>query len=210
VNAKIKKYLQAGEGVQLDFKQSVSSAAKIAKTMVSFANTRGGILLIGVRDNKSISGIESEDEKYMLDLAGSFYCKPEIIPLITEHIIDGKTILEAEIPNGENKPYYAKGEDGKWWVYVRAEDKSLLASKTTVDFLHRKYSDVETLLEMGKLEKLILEFISSKEKTTLNEICKKFNLGRRRVSRILVDLMSLDVVRSHTIEKVEFYTSVNV
>lgn len=210
MNAKIKKYLQAGEGVQLDFKQSVSSAAKIAKTMVSFANTRGGILLIGVRDNKSISGIESEDEKYMLDLAGSFYCKPEIIPLITEHIIDGKTILEAEIPNGENKPYYAKGEDGKWWVYVRAEDKSLLASKTTVDFLHRKYSDVETLLEMGKLEKLILEFISSKEKTTLNEICKKFNLGRRRVSRILVDLMSLDVVRSHTIEKVEFYTSVNV
>ncbi|MCC7297463.1 MAG: ATP-binding protein, partial [Bacteroidia bacterium] len=112
--------------------------------------------------------------------------------------------------NGENKPYYAKGEDGKWWVYVRAEDKSLLASKTTVDFLHRKYSDVETLLEMGKLEKLILEFIASKEKTTLNEICKKFNLGRRRVSRILVDLMSLDVVRSHTIEKVEFYTSVNV
>lgn len=210
MNAKIKKYLQAGEGVQLDFKQSVSSAAKIAKTMVSFANTRGGILLIGVRDNKSISGIESEDEKYMLDLAGSFYCKPEIVPLITEHIIDGKTILEAEIPNGENKPYYAKGEDGKWWVYVRAEDKSLLASKTTVDFLHRKYSDVETLLEMGKLEKLILEFIASKEKTTLNEICKKFNLGRRRVSRILVDLMSLDVVRSHTIEKVEFYTSVNV
>ncbi|MCC7298375.1 MAG: ATP-binding protein, partial [Bacteroidia bacterium] len=139
MNAKIKKYVQAGEGVQLDFKQSVSSAAKIAKTMVSFANTRGGILLIGVRDNKSISGIESEDEKYMLDLAGSFYCKPEIVPLITEHIIDGKTILEAEIPNGENKPYYAKGEDGKWWVYVRAEDKSLLASKTTVDFLHRKY-----------------------------------------------------------------------
>lgn len=208
MNAKIKKYLLAGEGIQLDFKQSLSSAAKIAKTMVSFANTRGGVLLIGVRDNRSISGIESEDEKYMLEMAGSFYCRPEIVPVITEHIVEGKTILEAEIPEGQDKPYYAKGDDKKWWVYVRADDKSLLASKTTVDFLHRKYSEQATVMEMGKLEKEILAFITERNKTTLAEICKKFNMGRRRVSRILVDLMALDVVHSHTIEKTEFYTGV--
>lgn len=208
MNLKIKKYLQQGEGVSLDFKQSLSSAAKIAKTMVSFANTRGGVLLIGVRDNRSIAGIESEDERYMLEMAGSFYCKPEITPLITEHVVEGKTILEAEIPEGNEKPYYAKGEDGKWWVYVRSEDKSLLASKTTVDFLHRKYSDINTQLEMGRLEKEILAFITEREKTSIRDICKRFNLGRRRVSRILVDLMSLDVVRSFAFEKTEFYAAV--
>ncbi|MDG1720248.1 MAG: ATP-binding protein [Bacteroidia bacterium] len=72
---RIKKYLIDGEGETLDYKQEISSASKIAKTMVSFANHKGGVLLVGVRDNRSIAGIRSEDEKYMLDLASSFYCK---------------------------------------------------------------------------------------------------------------------------------------
>lgn len=197
-----------GEGQQLDFKQALNSASKISKTMVSFANTRGGTLLIGVRDNRTISGIESEDEIYMLDMAAHFFCKPEIYPEITEHEVEGKVILEAYIPEGEHKPYYSRDEEDRWWVYVRSGDKSLLASKTTVDFLKRKYSDESTLLEMGKLEKDILAFIAEREKSTLGDICKRFNLGRRRVSRILVDLMALDVVRSHTVEKTEFYTGV--
>lgn len=208
MNPKIKKWIAQGEGQQLDFKQSVSSASKISRTMVSFANTRGGRLLIGIRDNKTISGVESEDEIYMLDLAAHFFCRPEIYPEITEHEAEGKVILEAYIPEGKDKPYYSKDEDGKWWVYVRSGDQSLLASKTTVDFLKRKYSDEPTKLEMGRLEKDILLFISEREKTTLADICNRFNLGRRRVSRILVDLMALDVVRSHTVEKTEFYTGV--
>ena len=69
---RIKRYLRQGEGDMLDYKQEITSANKIAKTMVSFANHKGGTLLVGVRDNKSIAGIRTEDEKYMLDLAASF------------------------------------------------------------------------------------------------------------------------------------------
>ena len=208
MNQQIKKYLIAGEGVTLDFKQTLTSANKIAKTMVSFANTHGGTLLIGVRDNKTISGIQSEDEKYMLDLAGSFYCKPEIHVELTEWVVEGKMVLEATITEGPDKPYYAKDEDGKWWVYLRVKDKSLLASKTTVDFMHRKFSETETKISIGKLEKGILELMATRDKTTIYELCKAFNIGRRRSSKILVDLMAMGLVRSHTIEKTEFYTLV--
>ena len=93
MNDRIRRYLKEGEGDTLDYKQEISSANKIAKTMVSFANNKGGILLIGVRDNKSIAGIRTEDEKYMLDLAASFYCKPELPLEIIEHNIGGKIIL---------------------------------------------------------------------------------------------------------------------
>ena len=102
---RIKKYLIDGEGETLDYKQEISSASKIAKTMVSFANHKGGVLLVGVRDNRSIAGIRSEDEKYMLDLAASFYCKPEIELELEEHNIGGKVILECTVPEGESKPY---------------------------------------------------------------------------------------------------------
>lgn len=201
----IKQLIDAGEGLTLDFKQQIQNPRKIAKSMVSFANTEGGILLIGVRDNGSIAGIKSEEEVHMLELAASFHCKPEVPYSIEEIIIEGKTILKAHIPKGNDKPYYSRGEDDKWWVYVRVNDKCILASKTTVDFMRSQ--DRATQLSLGNLEQGILKFIAENEKTTLPEICKKFNLGKRRSSRILVDLMKLQAIRSHTTEKAEFYTS---
>lgn len=201
----IKNLISEGEGLTLDFKQTIQNPRKIAKSMVSFANTKGGTLLIGVRDNGSIGGIRSEDEIHMIELAAGFHSRPEVPFTVSELIVDGKTIIEVNIPEGDQKPYYSHGEDDKWWVYVRVDDKCILASKTTVDFMKNRGKEVK--ITMGKLEQNILQFVANREKTTLFEICKKFNLGRRRVSRILVDLMRADVIRSHTTEKVEFYTS---
>ena len=190
----------------LDYKQEISSAHKIAKTMVRFANHKGGTLLVGVRDNRSIEGIRTEDEKYMLDLAASFYCKPEIILEILEHDIGGKIVLECIVPEGEIKPYSAKGEDGKWWVYVRNKDKSLLASKVVVDVLRRNASTDGTLIEYGKNEEMLLKYLEENERITLNEFKKKVNISRWRASKILVNLISAGVIRNHTHEKTEFYT----
>lgn len=190
----------------LDYKQEISSAHKIAKTMVSFANHKGGTLLVGVRDNRSIAGIRTEDEKYMLDLAASFYCKPEIILEILEHDIGGKIVLECIVPEGEIKPYSSKGEDGKWWVYVRNKDKSLLASKVVVDVLRRQASSDGTLIEYGKNEEMLLKYLEENERITLNEFKKKVNISRWRASKILVNLISAGVIRNHTHEKTEFYT----
>jgi|TARA_B110000967_G_scaffold32814_1_gene31455 predicted HTH transcriptional regulator len=206
LNDRIKRYLIDGEGDMLDYKQEISSAHKIAKTMVSFANHKGGTLLVGVRDNRSIAGIRTEDEKYMLDLAASFYCKPEIILEILEHDIGGKIVLECIVPEGEIKPYSAKGEDGKWWVYVRNKDKSLLASKVVVDVLRRQASSDGTLIEYGKNEEMLLKYLEENERITLNEFKKKVNISRWRASKILVNLISAGVIRNHTHEKTEFYT----
>ena len=206
MNDRIKRYLIDGEGDMLDYKQEISSANKIAKTMVSFANHKGGTLLVGVRDNRSIAGIRTEDEKYMLDLAASFYCKPEITLDILEHDIGGKVVLECIVPEGDNKPYSAKGEDGKWWVYIRNKDKSLLASKIVVDVLRRQASNKGTLIKYGKNEEMLLKYLAENERITLNEFKKKINISRWRASKILVNLISAGVIRNHTHEKTEFYT----
>ncbi len=202
----LKQLIMQGEGVQLDFKQVIQDPRKIAKSMVSFANTLGGILLIGVRDNGSISGINFEEEIHMLELAASFYCKPELKYEVKPIQIDGKIILKVKILKGDHQPYYAKGADEKWWVYVRVNDNCILASKTTVDFMHRRNKPAK--LTIGKLEQEIIKFISEREKTNILDICSRFNLGKRRVSRILVILMSFQIIRSHTFEKTEFYTAI--
>ncbi len=190
----------------LDYKQEITSAHKIAKTMVSFANHKGGTLLVGVRDNRTIAGIRTEDEKYMLDLAASFYCKPEIILAIIEHQIGDKVVLECIVPEGDGKPYYAKGEDEKWWVYIRNKDKSLLASKIVVDVLKRQSSNLGTMISYGKNEEALLKYLEENERIYLQEFRKMVNISKWRAAKILVNLISAGVIRNHTHEKTEFYT----
>jgi len=206
VNDRIKEYLIRGEDDTLDYKQEISSANKIAKTMVSFANHKGGVLLVGVRDNRSIAGIRTEDERYMLELAAGFYCKPEIYLEIKSHDIGGKVILECIVPEGDKRPYSAKGDDGKWWVYVRNKDNSLLASKVVVDVLRRQASGQPTLIKYGKNEEALLKYLEANERITLMEFKKKVNISKWRASKILVNLISAGVIRNHTHEKTEFYT----
>ena len=202
----IQQLLLAGESETLDFKQTISSASKIAKTMSAFANHRGGTLLVGVTDKKMISGIQSEDEKYMLDLAARFYCKPEITIEITEWEIGSKVVLEVKIPEGEHKPYYAKDDSGKWWAHIRVKDQSLLASKVVVDVLKRKHSQQGTVIKFSDKEKDLLKYMQTQGKITLKDVCKLLNISRWRAQKMLVNLVSVGVIRSHTTEKTEFFT----
>jgi predicted HTH transcriptional regulator len=119
----IKNLILEGEGQRLDFKFNISSASKIAKTLVAFANTDGGRLLIGVKDNGNIVGVESEEEIYMIELAADSYCSPPVKVEMNPIEVDGKVILEVVVPKSDEKPHYAKDESGKWLVYIRKDDE---------------------------------------------------------------------------------------
>jgi len=48
--------------------------------------------------------------------------------------------------------------------------------------------------------------IETQVKVTMPQVCQAFNISRRRATRILVNLLSVGVLRSHTTEKTEFYS----
>src|SRR5476649_2209276 len=156
----VKKQIFEGEGVTLDFKKTISSCEKIARTMVSFANNKGGRLLIGVADDGTIKGVKSEDEeRYMITKAAHLFCKPALEPTFEEVYVDDKLVLVVTIDESNLKPHYALAEDGKWWVYVRVKDKSVLASKIVVDVLKRSADDKGVLIEYSSKEKSLLEHL---------------------------------------------------
>lgn len=197
-----------GEGVSLDFKKTITSCEKIAKTMVSFANNKGGRLFIGVADDGTIKGVKSEDEeKYMIERACTFFAKPMLEPTFEELYIDDKIILIVNISESDIKPHYALGDDKKWWVYIRVKDKSVLASKIVVDVLRKQHQEDGVLIEYSSKEKALLEYLEANERISLKEYAQMLNLSRRRASRILVNLVLSGVIRVHTTEKEEFYTA---
>jgi len=205
----IKRLIFEGEGVSLDFKKTISSCEKIARTMSSYANNKGGRLLIGVADDGTIKGVKSEDEeRYMITKAAHMFCKPALEPLFEEVYVDDKLVLVVTIDASNLKPHYSLAEDGKWWVYVRVKDKSVLASKIVVDVLKRSSDETGVLIEYSANEKNLLEYLEKSNRITVREFCELLKLTRKRAQRILVDLILSGVIRIHTTEKEEYYTAV--
>ncbi|MDR3694990.1 ATP-binding protein [Mucilaginibacter sp.] len=205
----VKRLIFEGEGVSLDFKKTITSCEKIARTMVSFANNKGGRLLIGVADDGTIKGVKSEDEeRYMITKAAHLFARPAIEPVFEEVYIDDKIVLVVDIPETNFKPYAALAEDGKWWVYVRVKDKSILASKIVVDVLKRKSGTEGVLIAYSSNEKTLLEYLEKTARITVAECCDLLKIGRRKAQRILVDLILSGIIRINTTEKEEFYTAV--
>lgn len=202
----ILQLVSKGENEVQDFKRTISSASKIAKTMVAFANGKGGTLLVGINDNRTLAGVKSEDEKYMLDLAAHFYCRPEINIELTEWEQSGKTILECYVPEGNDKPYYSKDEDGKWWVHVRVNDKTLQASKIMVEVLKRHSDKTDTLIKYSEDEQALLNYLARHGRITLKEVCKFFNLSRWKAQKMIINLASAHILSVHLNEKEEYFT----
>jgi predicted HTH transcriptional regulator len=205
----VKKLIFEGEGVTLDFKKTITSCEKIARTMVSFANNKGGRLLIGVADDGTINGVKSEDEeRYMITKAAQQYTKPVLEPIFEEVYVDDKLVLVVDTPESQSKPHFALAEDGKWWVYVRVKDKSVLASKIVVDVLKRSGDNEGVLIEYSSKEKTLLEYLDKTPRITIKECGELLKIGRRKAQRLLVDLILSGIIRINTTEKEEFYTAV--
>ena len=204
----VKKLIFEGEGVTLDFKKTITKCEKIAKTMVAFANNQGGRLLIGVADDGSIDGVKYEDEeRYMIGRAAQLYIKPALEPAFDEIYVDDKLVLLVSIANSDTKPHYALGEDGKWWVYVRVKDKSVLASKIVVDVLKRSTDETGVLITYSSKEKTLMEYLEQHHRIDIKEFCNLLAISRRSAQRILVNLILSGVISIHTTEKEEFYTA---
>jgi len=204
----IKKLISEGESVSLDFKKTITSCEKIARTMVSFANNKGGRLLIGVYDDGTIKGVKSEDEeRYMITRAAHLFARPALEPTFEEIYVDDRLVLVVDIRPSAEKPHYALAEDGKWWVYIRVKDKSVLASKIVVDVLKRSVQDEGVLIEYSTKEKALLEYLDTNDRIDIKEYCQLLKMTRRSAQRIIVNLALSGIIRIHTTEKEEYYTA---
>lgn len=202
----IKRVILAGENVNIDFKKTISKAEKIAKTLVAFANNKGGKLLIGVADDGSIKGVKAEEEeKYMINKAAHQFCKPAIEPSFEEYVVDDKLVLVAEIPKSDTKPHYALDEQGQWWVYFRVQDKSVLASKILIEVLKKDGENVGTFIAYSDQEKLLLEYLEANGRITLKEFSKLTRSAYKKAQKIIVNLILSGIILPHITEKEEYY-----
>ena len=209
----IKNIIAEGEGFALEFKRRISSPEKIARTIISLANTKGGHILFGVDDNGSIVGVESEkSELELIEIAANDFCDPPIEPDIEIVPFDRRDVIVCYIAESKTKPHYYLGENHSeekenTRVYIRVNDKTMMASKEVVKILQDESPEAPPLkLSIGENEKRLFKYLEEKQKITLREFGRLINISDRRASRILVRLVRAGVLRIHTHEKQEYFT----
>ena len=124
--------LKEEEGLKLEYKQQISSQEKIAKTLSAMSNTAGGLILVGISDQRKIMGIDPEEERFMIEGANQDFCYPkadlelQVITLDPESVYeDEKYVLLVIVQPSKVGTIYVKQRDGSQKAYRRVGDKNL-------------------------------------------------------------------------------------
>ncbi len=197
----LKKLIAGGENQQLDFKYCVSDSRKIARTLSAFSNSDGGRILIGVRDNGSIAGIQSDEEIYMVDTAAQIFCRPQITYNIKQHVTSGKTILEVEVIKGQARPYQAQDEDGKWHTYFRHSDQNLIANRVLLQVWRKAVKPAGVMVKFGKAENTLMDYLKKHGSITISKFRKLTKISSNRAEAILANLIIFRVLIMNASEK---------
>ncbi len=118
---KIEELLRRPEGKTLEFKQDLSSPKNILKTVTAFANTAGGIVLIGIEDgSKAVLGVENpldEEERLCSLIADSI--EPRLAPNVELVNWKGRSLLLVEVYPSAMRPHWLKSQGITNGVLVR-------------------------------------------------------------------------------------------
>ena len=125
----LKNKLFSGESINIEYKVEMpKKSEKYMKTVVAFANGRGGRIVFGVDDKTlNIVGMNPDTIFQTMDSitnAISDSCEPKIYPDVTLQSIDDKTIIVVEIHPGPMRPYYIKNKGLVDGTYVRVAGTS--------------------------------------------------------------------------------------
>ncbi len=133
----IKLLIKEGENSQVEFKSQDVPNEELAITIIAFLNGLGGLILLGVEDDGSITGIEGSVDTKMnaINQICQNRIKPAIIPMLDAYTIEGHPIMTITVEKGVQKPYYLIKNE-KTLFYIRVGTTSRLASPEQIAVLY--------------------------------------------------------------------------
>ena len=180
------QYIAEGEHSRQDFKFRIDEQKKIARTLCAFANTDGGRLLIGVKDNGKIVGVDPQEEFFMIEGAAQLFCKPEVSFKSKIHQSDHKMVLEILIDKDPSTFHSSPDDSGKWRMYMRIDDQTLVVNKIIERVWKQKKNPQSRPEKFDEEELGFLKTIGENEPVTISKLYRTSSLPLKRVDQLLV------------------------
>lgn len=188
-----------GEHQRQDFKYRVDDARKLARSVSAFANTDGGRLLIGVRDDGFIAGVRKEGEIYVMHQAAYKYCQPEASIRFDTYHAEGRTVVIATVPPSDKKPICAQDEDNQMRAYIRVKDENIVASPVLFALWRESQKSQGALITYNDDIRQLLGVMQGQ--LTLKQIVLLSKLPRHKVVNLLANLIRFGTVKWEYLEQ---------
>ena len=200
----IQSLIKEGEHQQQDFKYRVADAKKLAKSVSAFANTDGGRLLIGVRDDGNMSGVRDEEEIYMMHQAAYRYCRPQasikfdtyqVAPHYANNGGRGlRTIVIATVPPSDKRPIHAIDDEGNQRAYIRIADENIVASPVHLAMWREAQNPQGTMMTYTDTVRKLIDTLQGR-RLTLNQLVRRSLIPRHKVITLLARLIRFHIAR---------------
>lgn len=183
----INNLLIQNEGKTIEFKESCRSIPNIVQTVVAFANTAGGNIVIGVKDKtKEIVGIDEplkEEERISNAIADTV--QPLIMPDFQIHSWRDRELLVIYVPHLVG-PYYIKAKGPEKGVYIRLGSTNRQAGPAMVSELRRRARNIT--FDEQSFPEINSEDIDFRVASELfQKVSKPLTLSKRKSLGLMVD-----------------------
>jgi hypothetical protein len=192
-----------GEGARLEFKRGLPSPDKVARTLAAFANTKGGLFVVGVGDDGEILGTTHPREvgEELRTIAG-LRVEPPLAPMVQVVRVEGRPIVVCYVSASPARPHEALLEGGERDVCVRLGSSTRSAEGAALAALQRGVTGGRP---ENPLEREVLSWLArqrdpgasrvpgdrraaSQPRATIEAFAGAHNVGRSRARRAFVSL----------------------
>lgn len=208
-SSKLSDLINEGEHLHQDFKFEISDSRKISRSLSAFANTKGGKLLIGVKDNGVIIGIRTDEEFYMIESAAQMYAKPEIVFETRIWHQDGKTVLEIMVPESNNKPHFVRNPDGTEEAFIRIHDENILAPEVLIRVWQKQNYANGSMVRYTNDEEVLFSFLEKSDSITLAQFEQIAKISKKSAVETVANLIVFEVLGYQFIDNQFYYHLIN-
>ncbi|MEW5977423.1 MAG: RNA-binding domain-containing protein [Acidobacteriota bacterium] len=111
----LRERIRRWEDLHTEFKERIDTPDDLAASLVAFANTDGGQLVIGIAKDRSIAGVADADAEHrQVDNVAYNNCEPPVTVVQESLDADGKRVVVVNIPKGEQRPY--RTNRGRYYI----------------------------------------------------------------------------------------------
>jgi len=186
----IEKWIEDGEGARIDFKTAITSLPKIAKSLVAFANSRGGRIVVGVEDKGAVLGVDVEGEKYQLESAAEKFTRPKVALTFEELRYRDKIILVAEVAESKTKPHFAVNKIGEERLLIRQLDKCVSPDPLVKNvLLSGKMNNLQRTGSYHRSKRELIDYLKRNNEISLPAYQKQHALTEKSAQRVMIDFL---------------------
>ena len=204
--------LDGGEGTRIEFKRRLPRDDRAARTLCAFANTRGGLLIVGVTDLGRVHGVHRPDEVTgrLVRLAGEMLA-PAVRVEVQTIDVEGPRVVACSVPFSKQRPHAVLTSEGAREYVVRVGASNRVADGPTLAALRLARRPGRGL---SPLELEILAWVEAHVRgsthpggtATVARFAKLHNVGEIRARRAFVRLEGLGLLLGHGAGRARIFT----